>query len=349
MTTIPQPLVPRAPYGRHSRPAAGSRTESGLRSYDGPTYYGLPALKSSHYGKLVAGYLFVGGLAGSSQVLATVADLAGRDRYPHVVRAGRYLALAGAAVSPLLLIGDLHRPGRWYNMLRVFRPTSAMSIGSWTLSAFGTLSGLTAAGQVCIDLSRGRRGRKLARLFGVPAAAAGAMMSVYTGSLLACTSTPLWASVPRLLPALFGASAASTAAAAVSVALEAGGSTAEERDAVGKFSLVAGAAELALATAARRSWEKDGLDTPLKREPEASKLNLGVLAAGVALPLAVHGLQALTGRRSRAGTLLAAGAALVGGLLLRSVVLNPGNASARRAEDYFQFTRPGSVGPGKAR
>lgn len=345
----------RAPYGRHSRPlfeeSGGAPTSPlpaenafALAPYRGETYYGLPAVKASHWGKLIVGYLFTGGLAGSAQVLATVADLAGGPRYRRAVRCGRYLALAGAVVSPVLLISDLHRPHRWYNMLRIFRKTSPMSIGSWTLAAFGTLSGLTAAAQLLADLTDGRRGRRLARALGVPAAGAGALMSVYTGSLLAATSTPFWAAAPRLLPALFGASAASTAAAAVSLTLEATGGTEEEHHAVAKFALVAAGAELALSTAARWNWRAEGLDGPLRQEPERAKLSLGVVGLGILVPLAVHGVQALTGRRSRTASLLAAGAALAGGLMLRSVILNAGNRSARRPEDYFHFTRPEAEG-----
>ncbi len=336
----------RAPYGRHTRlmfEDMGRGIPSPLpadnAAYHGETYYGLPAVKASHWGKLIAGYLFTGGLAGSAQMLATIADLTGGSRYRRVVRAGRYLALSGAILSPVLLVSDLHRPQRWYNMLRIFRRTSPMSIGSWTLAAFGTLSGLTAASQLLVDLTAGRCGRLAARRLGVPAGGVGALMSVYTGSLLAATSTPFWAAAPRLLPALFGASAASTAAAAISLTLEATGGTEREHRRVGSFALVAAGAELALAAAARENWHAEGLDEPLRGQPQQAEFRLGVVGLGMLVPLAVHGVQTLLGRRSRTASLLAASAALMGGLLLRSVILNAGNRSARRPEDYFHFTR----------
>src|SRR4051794_6691536 len=154
----------RGPYGR--RPEARSQLVPGaerprrlapengpLAPYEGETYYGLPAVKASHYGWLIATYFFVGGLSGAAQILAAIADLKGRGRPSAVARAGRYLALAGSVISPVLLIADLHTPQRWYNMMRIFRPTSAMSIGSWTLTAFGTASGLTAAAQLWDDLT----------------------------------------------------------------------------------------------------------------------------------------------------------------------------------------------------
>ncbi len=39
-----------------------------------PTYYDRPALKPSLYGWKVSGYIFVGGLGGSAQILATLAN-----------------------------------------------------------------------------------------------------------------------------------------------------------------------------------------------------------------------------------------------------------------------------------
>lgn len=351
-----QPSLVRAPYGRHGNlsqparreqppdPLPGEMAHQGsgpwLTPYAGPTYYGLPAVKWSHYGKLISAYLFTGGLAGAAQVLASLADWTAPERQRATVRSGRYLALTGAALSPVFLITDLHRPERFFNMLRVFRPTSAMSIGSWTLAGFGTFSGLTAAAQLWADWGDSPRARRLAGLLGIPAAAFGSVMTIYTGSLLASTSTPFWAAAPRLLPALFGTSAFSTATAALSITLHAAGASEEEKQRVETFSLVSGAAELALAVTARKNWQREGVDGALHQEPEKQMFELGVLALGLAVPLAIHGIQKLTGRRSGLLSVLAAGSALVGGLLLRSVIVRAGNKSAHHPEDYLHFTRP---------
>ena len=69
----------------------------------------------------------------------------------------------------------------------------------------------------------------------------GAAMSTYTGALLAATSAPVWAALPKLLPASFGASAMASAAAALS--LLAGGS---EHETLDRVELVASTVELAL-------------------------------------------------------------------------------------------------------
>ena len=64
-------------------------------------------------------------------------DLAGDERS---ARVARKVALAALLPSPPLLIKDLGRPERFYNMLRIFKPRSPMSMGSWCLTVFGSLA-----------------------------------------------------------------------------------------------------------------------------------------------------------------------------------------------------------------
>jgi formate-dependent nitrite reductase membrane component NrfD len=92
-----------------------------------PTYYGRAALKPSLYGWTVAFYTFVGGLAAAAQIIATAADLLATRGGGTIVLVGRVIALAGAALGGILLILDLHTKRRFYNMLRIFRATSAMT------------------------------------------------------------------------------------------------------------------------------------------------------------------------------------------------------------------------------
>ncbi len=52
---------------------------AGRRLADDPvtTYYDQPQLKKSHWGVRVALYIFIAGLSGGAQLIATAADLAG--------------------------------------------------------------------------------------------------------------------------------------------------------------------------------------------------------------------------------------------------------------------------------
>jgi len=338
-------------YGRREARGGGLWSGDGQTvPYSGESYYGRPALKPSHYRWLITGYLFAGGLAGASQIIATVADLVGRRGDRGVVRAGRYVALLGALVSPIFLILDLHTPKRWYNMMRIFRSSSPMSIGSWTLAAFGTLSGVAATGQVLEDLTAARVGRWTARLAGIPAAVAGAVMSCYTGSLLSATSVPFWAAVYRLLPPLFGTSAMSTAAAATSLAIDAAGAGEHARRSMEKIALVASTGELALTLACDWEWRRRGAATPLNEHPKVGlAYRFGVLGLGIVVPLFIHAIQTLTGRRSATATRLASISALVGGFIQRAVLTFGGNSSAARAEDYLRFTQPGQEVSGNGR
>jgi formate-dependent nitrite reductase membrane component NrfD len=310
------------------------------KPYHGPTYYDQPTLKQPHYKWLIVNYFFVGGIAGGAQVLATVADLTGNEEDRVLVRHGRYLALAGGVISPVLLVADLYKPSRFLNMLRIFRRTSAMSIGSWTLAAFGTFSGLTALCQFLEDRSGHRRWRHCGRIAELPAAATGTLMACYTGTLLSTTSVPFWAAAPVHLPVLFSTSAAATASAALTLSLKRGGAASPVVRRLEHFKTVAAAAEVAAHAAIRQKWRREQVDSPLRQEPIRTAYWAGAIGAGVVAPLAISGLQKLTGRRSTTATIAAATATLVGGFLLRTVVTFGGRSSARNPRDYFQMTQP---------
>jgi formate-dependent nitrite reductase membrane component NrfD len=330
-------VIERAPYGRQTPTV---RDLQAPVPYQGETYYGQSAIKPSHYGQLVASYLFVGGLAGASAMIATVADLCGTEEDGAIVRAGRYVALAGVLTGPMFLIADLQTPQRWYNMLRIFRPTSAMSIGSWTLTLFGATTALTGAAQVMTDRTGSPLYRYAARCFGVPAATLGCVAATYTGTLLAATSNPFWARGSRFLPALFGLSATTTATAALSLAAHLQQTPRGTQRRLERLALIAEGAELLLTTAIEHRWEREKLSIPLKEQPIAQAYR-GYKRLGVAAPLIIHGLRLLTRRRrSKGWSIAAAVATLAGGYILRSVILSAGKASARRPEDYFRFTQP---------
>jgi protein NrfD len=163
---------------------------------------------------------FVAGVGGSVQIIASAADLVGDPALAPIVRNGRYIALGATVLGGPLLIIDLHTPQRWYNMLRIFRKTSPMSIGTWVPMSFGSLSVALAAVQFAADRGRppSRTEQTTIKLLQIPAALTGMAMSTYTGALLSATSTPFWAAAPRRIAAAFGASAMASGAAALTIA-----------------------------------------------------------------------------------------------------------------------------------
>jgi formate-dependent nitrite reductase membrane component NrfD len=346
MTTPPND---RGFYGRNeSRRNKGQRDQP-IKIYEGETYYGRPVLKEPSWGWLITIYFFIGGIAGASQIIATIADLFGGKNDRRVVRAGRYTALVGAMLSPIFLIADLHTPQRWFNMLRIFRKTSAMSIGSWTLAIFGALSGLVAAGQALDDLFGLRAGRWLARLFGIPAALAGMMMSVYTGVLLSATSVPLWAAAYKRLPALFGVSAMATGSSMLSLILAISGAPKSVLRRIERLALIANLTESVLSVAVEQEWKRQELETPVKQPPLDSAHRFGEQGLGIAVPILLRTINMLFGRGSRTLTMGAAISTLIGGFTQRTVMVFAGRKSALRPEDYFRFTQPGAPTAGEGR
>ncbi len=312
-------------------------------SYESQTYYGLPAIKPSHYAWPIAAYFFIGGLASAAQFIATVLDLVGDQEDRPAVRVGRYLAFLGALVSPLLLIVDLETPRRWYNMLRIFRPTSPMSIGSWTLTAFGLFSGVAALGQAAEDLFGWVTGRWLARLTSLPAALTGGVVALYTGTLLAATNLPLWTGSFPFLSSLFASSATSTATAALTLAADGAGASQGTRRRLSWLALIAGAAELFFAILIERGWRRRQVAAPIEGRQLRPAWRIGVLGLGIGGPLVVHALELLGGRALRRVSVLAALATLIGGFVLRAVLVFGGNASARRPVDYLRLSQAPSV------
>jgi formate-dependent nitrite reductase membrane component NrfD len=167
------------------------------------SYYGLPVLNAPvWHSPDIPGYLFLGGLSGASSVLAAGAQLTGRHRL-----AGRTKVVAAGAIglSAVALVHDLGRPSRFYNMLRVLKPTSPMSVGSWLLAAYGPAAGVAAAASVA------GRFRRLGGAATVGAAVIGPAVSTYTAALLCDTAVPAWHDGYREMPFLFAGSSAAAA------------------------------------------------------------------------------------------------------------------------------------------
>ena len=150
----------------------------------------------------VPGYLFLGGLAGASSVLAGFAQAAGNHRQ---ARASKIAAAGAIGLSGVALVADLGRPERFLNMLRVFKPSSPMSVGSWLISAYG---GASAAAAACAVTGRLPKAGAAAT---AGAALVGPAICTYTAALICDTAVPAWHDAHREMPYLFAGSAASAA------------------------------------------------------------------------------------------------------------------------------------------
>ncbi len=316
-------------YGRQKKQRS---FEPAYHSYDGETYYGRPALKPSVYNWIIGLYFFMGGLAGSAQIIATIADWFGGRRQERQVRAGRYISLISSLIGSGLLVADLKKPLRFYNMLRIFRPTSVMSIGAYILSAFSVFTGMVAVCQFMYDRTKHGFFRTVAHLAGIPGSVAGIGMSIYTGTLLAATSIPLWTHSPRLLAMLFGSSAMNNATAALKLVSD------DEVQTLTAVSLITGTAEIAVNKLLNDSLAAGGVDSPFQEEPFETLHKYGAGWFGLYASTLLNALALLT--RSRFLSRLASLATLVGGVILRLLWVYGGNRSAEKPQDYFQWAQP---------
>jgi hypothetical protein len=297
--------------GREARVWSSSGAARRAARHDHPdaSYYGRPIIKEPTWAELdIAGYLFTGGLAGASSILALGADLTGR---PRMARACGVAATASIGVSLGALIHDLGRPARFLNMLRVFKPTSPMSVGVWILSAYAPLA---AASAVSDALGVAPRAGRVAR---VGAGVLGASVATYTAALISNTAVPAWHGGRRQLPFLFAGSAASAASGLALLASPLSESAPARR--------IAALGVLAELAAERRMEPQLG--------PSAETLQLGRagarLRAGRVLGAAGAIGAATIARRSRVGAAASGVALLAGSALTRFGLFEAGVVSAR--------------------
>jgi hypothetical protein len=272
------------------------------------SYYGRPIIKEPAWTIEVPWYFFTGGMAGASAPFAVAARLTGN--HP-LARGALTVAGAGVAVSVPLLISDLGRPERFHHMLRVFKPTSPMSMGSWALAAMGP----AAVGAAVSDRFGILPG--LGRVAEVVSGVIGPSLCTYTAALVADTAVPVWHEARRELPLVFAGSALASAGAASTLLTPAADAGPARRLAV-----VGAAVELgAVAAMERRLGE---LGEPYHQGPAGryARLARGCTALGAATV-------AVAGTRRRWAAVAGSGLLLAGSALERLAVYKAGFQSAR--------------------
>ncbi|MEW2146538.1 NrfD/PsrC family molybdoenzyme membrane anchor subunit [Micromonospora vinacea] len=306
--------------GRRRRRRGGGGEELRVPEAEFTSYYGRPVLKGPVWKWDIAAYLFTGGLAAGSSLLAAGGQLTGR---PALRRAGRVTALAAVSASAVFLVKDLGRPARFHHMLRVAKPTSPMSMGTWILTAYGPAAGVAAIAEAAGVLPRhgllGLAGRALPPIghaAGLLAAGTAPALATYTGVLLADTAVPSWHEAYPELPVIFAGSALASGAGVGLLAAPPAQAGPARRMAV------AGAA-LELYGVHRVETRLGLLSEPYRSGRPGRMLRAGRLltAGGV--------VGALLGRRSRVVGALSGTALLAASVLTRFGIFYGGVASAR--------------------
>jgi hypothetical protein len=272
------------------------------------SYYGRPIVKEPVWNPEIPCYFWTVGIAGCASVMHGIAKVTGNER---LAKSCTYIAAAADVASPLLLISDLGRPERFLNMLRVFKVTSPMSVGSWILFVSGGASNTAAVLEALGILKPVKWAAEVASFLSGPP------LATYTGALIANTAIPVWSEARDELPALFGASAAASAGAAAAIFTPSAHAGPARRAAVG-----GALAELGLMQLMERRL---GFVGEVYKQGEAhrfGRISKVCVAAGA-------GLLGLAGRRSRAAAVAGGAVLLAGELALRWSVFKAGFQSAR--------------------
>jgi formate-dependent nitrite reductase membrane component NrfD len=287
------------------------------------SYHGNAVLKPPTWTWQVPLYFFVGGASGISAAIALVAHIAGNAG---VTGAASWVGFVGGLISAPLLIADLGRPARFLNMLRVFKPSSAMSMGVWTLVGFSSAISL---GVVCHELNTVGYGSyfllAVEWVAQVLAALSGLILASYTSVLLGVTAIPVWSENRRVVSAVFLGGALGSAAAALEIL----GFTIPATQYMG---IAASTAEImvAILIEVRDRY----VDRPLHEGGVGWLVSSGAVLAGP-IPLALR----IFGWHNPEWHYVAALCFVIGALISRYAWIAAGRVSALDPEALFQIQR----------
>lgn len=281
-------------------------------------YYGVPLLKKQPWKWEIPVYFFVGGAAGSAAVIGAAARWIGGDR--RLGRDARYLAAGGAIVSSALLISDLGRPARFLAMLRVFKRQSPMSVGAWTLAAFGTFSGGAALAELLSERLTFVPVRLLGNVAEVMSALAGIPLSNYTGVLIGASVIPVWNENVGSLPVHFGMSGLNSAVSILEL-------LGHENRALNTLGM--GAAAIETLEGLSIETRRKPVLKPLKHGRSGLITRMGGILSGP-VPLALRLVAAFAGKNtSRKLRKIAAASSVAGSMLTRIAWLDAGSVSSQ--------------------
>ena len=149
---------------------------------DRATYADRPVTKPPEWHGLVAADAWFNSMTTGLFIVAALAELIRPDLFGSLGRIAIPIALVWLVADLVCLVLDLGDPLRFHHMMRVFKPSSPMSLGVWALTLFSFFP--TALVVLIIDLLR----RILLAVGIVPALATAG----YKGVLFSTTSQPVW-------------------------------------------------------------------------------------------------------------------------------------------------------------
>ena len=309
-----------------------------------PAYYDISLLQAPVWKWEIAWYFFLGGISGGSYILGRLADRFGGGRYHDLSKWAHYVSLGALLPSPPLLIVDLGDPKRFHHMLRIFKPSTPMNLGTYLLTGHSATCTAEAVRQFTVNRMTTARRRQFEAgpvnkaitaandVAGIPLAMG---LAGYTGVLLSCSSTPLWSRNEWIGP-LFSSSAAATAASAINLVLDLVG-TDEGAPSKRALDKIETAAHVAEAVTLAGFLKKAGpLAKPMTAGGQRHNLWLTIfgIVGGELLKRAP-----VTGRSKRATNILASVVSLLGGFCLRWAFVYGGQESGNDPHSARLATR----------
>jgi hypothetical protein len=172
--------TPQQPFREPPLPTRG--TESG--------YTNIPVTKAPGWHGIIAWDALLNGMATGLFLVAAVSELAAPAILTPVAKLAYPVALVLLLVDLGLLVLDLGDPFRFHHMLRIFKPHSPMSVGTWCLTIFSlpltAAAALSLLSEIGIDFEWARL---LAVIVGL---LPGFGSAAYKGVLLSTNAQPGW-------------------------------------------------------------------------------------------------------------------------------------------------------------
>jgi Ni/Fe-hydrogenase subunit HybB-like protein len=166
---------------------SSSREESKV---GGSPYATWPMTKAPAWHGLVAWDMLFNGMTTGLFLVAAISELAVPDVFTSVAKTAYPVALVLLLVDLLCLVLDLGDPLRFHHMLRVFKPGSPMSLGTWCLTIYSLL--LTVAVAISLLPAAWMTLEPVRRLVVVIALLPALGSAVYKGVLLSTNAQPGW-------------------------------------------------------------------------------------------------------------------------------------------------------------
>ena len=153
-------------------------------------YANMSVTKAPAWHGIIAWDALLNGLATGLFLAAAVSELALPAVFTPVAKVAYPVALVLLGIDLVLLVFDLGDPLRFHHMLRVFKPESPMSVGTWCLTIFSLPLAAAAALSLLPEIGMNfERARILAVVVGL---LPGFGAAAYKGVLLSTNAQPGW-------------------------------------------------------------------------------------------------------------------------------------------------------------